>query len=82
MAGELTLEEKLEITSQALKDLHRQLYQAELHELANLDGFRDNPKAAVQHSVNTAALKSAIRRLEARYAELTAAQSSPSNPSS
>lgn len=60
MAGELTHQEQLDMTLAAIKNLRTQLFQQELHCVAN--ALPDDDKIA--------ALKLAITRLEQRYLTL------------
>lgn len=85
MAGELTIDEKLAMTLQALKMLRTQLFELELHGIANKHSFMENMSAAKNHSERLASLKSAVLQLEVKHdsllkeKSLTSEQSSPSN---
>lgn len=85
MAGELTLDEKLAMTLQALKLLRTQLFELELHGIANKHSFMENAPAAKNHSERMVSLKSAVLQLEVKHdqllkeREVTLEQSSPSN---
>ncbi len=84
MAGELTIDEKLAMTLNALKDLRGQLFAAELQGIANTAAFKANITAKKQHQEKEQALKLAITQLNQKYAELeqertTSESSRPSN---
>lgn len=79
MPGELTLEEKLAMTASALKNVQTQLFELELHYLANTSSLENNPALKKQQADREDALKKAIARLELKHQALTAEQSNPSN---
>ncbi len=86
MAGELTIDEKLTMTVNALKELRGQLFAAELQGIANTAAFRANLTAKKQHHEKEHALRLAIYQLDQKHAELekekaTLESSHPSNPS-
>lgn len=82
MAGELTIDEKLAMTLQALKTLRAQLFEAELHRIANVLQFVENTAAAKQHTERERSLKVAITQLENKHQQLLVEKTSEvrSNP--
>jgi hypothetical protein len=84
MIGELTVEEKISMTANALKTLNTQLFEMELNGIVNRLAHQMNPDARRQHDERVKALKAGILQLQQKHSQLekekvSAEPSSPSN---
>ena len=82
MIGELTTQEKLAMTVDAIRNLRAQLFTLQLQGIANQASFKEDHELGKRHNEREKALHAAISQLESKHFALIAEQSNPSNQSS